>query len=84
MKTPAVVFAEPGRVEIREMVVREPGPGEVGVRTLFSGVSQGTERWALTGRYDQFAREVTACYPRARCHRPARRRPGIPRRTSLR
>ncbi len=63
MKTPAVVFAEPGRVEIREMAVREPGPGEVGVRTAFSGVSQGTERWALTGKYDQFARDVAACYP---------------------
>jgi bacteriochlorophyllide a dehydrogenase len=63
MKTPAVVFTEPGRVEIRDMEVREPGPGEVGVRTVFSGVSQGTERWALTGRYDQFTRDVTACYP---------------------
>jgi 2-desacetyl-2-hydroxyethyl bacteriochlorophyllide A dehydrogenase len=63
MKTPAVVFAEPGRVEIREMVVPGPGPGEVGVRTVFSGVSQGTERWALTGRYDQFERDSAACYP---------------------
>jgi 2-desacetyl-2-hydroxyethyl bacteriochlorophyllide A dehydrogenase len=63
MKTTAVVFAEPGRVEIREMTVAGPGPGEVGVRTAFSGVSQGTERWALTGRYDQFARDRAACYP---------------------
>ncbi len=63
MKTPAVVFAEPGRVEIREMVVPEPGQGQVGVRTVFSGVSQGTERWALTGRYDQFAADPAACYP---------------------
>lgn len=63
MKTPAVVFAEPGRVEIREMAVRPPGPGEVGVQTVFSGVSQGTERWALTGRYDQFARDPAAHYP---------------------
>jgi len=63
MKTPAVVFAGPGRVEIREMTVPEPEPGQVGVRTLFSGVSQGTERWALTGRYDQFASNPGACYP---------------------
>lgn len=63
MKAPAVVFAEPGRVEIREMTVRQPAPGEVGVRTAFSGVSQGTERWALTGRYDQFARDPAGHYP---------------------
>jgi 2-desacetyl-2-hydroxyethyl bacteriochlorophyllide A dehydrogenase len=63
VKTPAVVFAGPGRVEIREMAVPEPGPGQVGVRTVFSGVSQGTERWALTGRYDQFAANPAATYP---------------------
>lgn len=63
MKAPAVVFAAPGRVEIREMAVRRPGIGEVGVRTAFSGVSQGTERWALTGRYDQFARDPAGHYP---------------------
>ena len=63
MKAPAVVFPGPGQVEIREMAVPEPGPGQVGVRTLFSGISQGTERWALTGRYDQFATNPRACYP---------------------
>jgi 2-desacetyl-2-hydroxyethyl bacteriochlorophyllide A dehydrogenase len=63
MKTPAVVFAEPGRVEIRDMEVAGPGPGQVGIRTVFSGVSQGTERWALTGRYDRFARDLAATYP---------------------
>jgi len=63
MKTPAVVFAGPGQVEIREMEVPEPGPGQVGVRTIYSGVSQGTERWALTGRYDRFASDPAAAYP---------------------
>lgn len=63
MKVPAVVFAGPGRVEIREMTVPDPRAGQVGVRTMFSGVSQGTERWALTGRYDQFASNPSACYP---------------------
>lgn len=63
MKTTAVVFTGPGRVEIRDMTVAGPGPGEVRVRTAFSGVSQGTERWALTGRYDGFARDPAACYP---------------------
>lgn len=36
------------------MGVPDPGPGQVGIRTVFSGVSQGTERWALTGRYGHF------------------------------
>ncbi len=63
MKAPAVVFPEPKRVEIREMEVPEPGPDQVGIRTVFSGVSQGTERWALTGRYGHFDRDYSAYYP---------------------
>lgn len=63
MKAPAVVFAEPKRVEIREMEVPEVGPDEVGIRTVFSGVSQGTERWALTGRYGHFDHDYSAYYP---------------------
>ena len=63
MKAPAVVFPGPGRVEIREMALPEPGPGQVGVQTMFSGISQGTERWALTGRYHQFATNPSGSYP---------------------
>jgi threonine dehydrogenase-like Zn-dependent dehydrogenase len=39
------LFAEPGRVEIRQVELPEVGPDDVGVRTAYSGVSQGTERW---------------------------------------
>ena len=60
MKTPAVVFPEPGRVEIWEMDLAEPSPGQVRVRTAFSGISQGTERWALTGRYGHFDQDLSA------------------------
>jgi 2-desacetyl-2-hydroxyethyl bacteriochlorophyllide A dehydrogenase len=63
MKAPAVVFEEPGRLEIREMELPEPAPGQIGVRTVFSGVSQGTERWALTGRYNHFGENVPEFYP---------------------
>jgi 2-desacetyl-2-hydroxyethyl bacteriochlorophyllide A dehydrogenase len=63
MKTQAVVFAEPKRVEIREMETPEPRPDQVGIRTVFSGVSQGTERWALTGRYGHYDRDFGAYYP---------------------
>ena len=63
MKAPAVVFPEPGRVEIWDMEVAEPGPDDVRVRTAFSGISQGTERWALTGRYGHFDEDYPAYYP---------------------
>ena len=62
MKAPAVVFPEPKRVEIREMELPEVGPGQVGIRTTYSGVSQGTERWAFMGRYYRFE-DVPAHYP---------------------
>lgn len=63
MKTYAVVFPEPKRVEIREMETPDPGPDQVGIRTVYSGVSQGTERWALTGRYGHYDRDFSAYYP---------------------
>ncbi|MGC4956233.1 zinc-dependent alcohol dehydrogenase [Actinomadura citrea] len=39
----------PGEGEIRDVVLPEPGPGEVLVRTLFSGVSRGTEAIVFRG-----------------------------------
>ena len=48
---PAVVFAAPNEVELREVELPELGPRDVRIRTVFSGVSQGTERWLLTDRY---------------------------------
>ncbi|WCN04311.1 zinc-dependent alcohol dehydrogenase [Streptomyces sp. M92] len=40
----------PGRGVIREVRLPEPGPDEVLVRTLFSGVSRGTETLVFGGR----------------------------------
>jgi threonine dehydrogenase-like Zn-dependent dehydrogenase len=40
---------EPGRGEIRGTTVPEPGPGEVLVRTLRSGISRGTETLVYRG-----------------------------------
>jgi threonine dehydrogenase-like Zn-dependent dehydrogenase len=42
-------ICEPGRGEIRPVAVPEPGPGEVLVRTLHSGVSRGTEMLVFRG-----------------------------------
>jgi 2-desacetyl-2-hydroxyethyl bacteriochlorophyllide A dehydrogenase len=63
MRTHAVVFVEPKRVEVRAMEVPEPGSDQVGIRTTFSGISQGTERWALTGRYGHYDADYSAYYP---------------------
>jgi threonine dehydrogenase-like Zn-dependent dehydrogenase len=40
---------EPGRGEIRRVALPEPGRGDVVVRTLWSGVSRGTETQAFRG-----------------------------------
>lgn len=42
--------SEPGRGEIRVEALPEPGPGECVVRTLFTGVSLGTESLVFLGR----------------------------------
>ncbi len=54
MNADAVVFEEPGRLEVRRVALRDPGPGDVVVRTLWSGVSTGTERLLWTGRMPPF------------------------------
>lgn len=40
----------PGRGALREEPLAMPGPGEVAVRTLYSGVSRGTESLVFEGR----------------------------------
>src|SRR5580765_896153 len=62
-RTEAVVFPEPGKVELWTVDLPEPQPHEIAVRTVVSGVSQGTERWMLTGRYDHMADNIAANYP---------------------
>jgi 2-desacetyl-2-hydroxyethyl bacteriochlorophyllide A dehydrogenase len=50
-RAPAVVFAAPNVVEIRTVELPDVGPRDVRIRTVCSGISQGTERWLLTDRY---------------------------------
>jgi 2-desacetyl-2-hydroxyethyl bacteriochlorophyllide A dehydrogenase len=51
VRAPTVVFPAQGRVEIWTVDLPDVEPDDVLVRTVCSGVSQGTERWLLTGRY---------------------------------
>ncbi len=52
MEARSVRFTAPRRVEVVEADVRPPGPGEVLVRTLWSGISGGTELLAYRGELD--------------------------------
>jgi threonine dehydrogenase-like Zn-dependent dehydrogenase len=46
----ALWYVAPGAAELRTVTHPLPGPGEVQVRTLYSGLSRGTERLVFEGR----------------------------------
>jgi bacteriochlorophyllide a dehydrogenase len=50
VKSPAIIFPEPGRVVIDEVPVPELGDNEVLLDVQYSSLSPGTERWCLTGK----------------------------------
>jgi 2-desacetyl-2-hydroxyethyl bacteriochlorophyllide A dehydrogenase len=45
----ALWYVAPGQAELRPAALREPGIGELLVRTLYSGLSRGTERLVFQG-----------------------------------
>ena len=52
MRARAVTFVAPRAVEVRELQVPQPADGQLLVRTLYSGVSAGTELLAYRGEID--------------------------------
>jgi 3-hydroxyethyl bacteriochlorophyllide a dehydrogenase len=50
----AVVFAEAGRLDLRDVALREPAADEVVVATRFSSISAGTERLLFGGALPGF------------------------------
>lgn len=50
MKAQAIVFPSKNEVDVQSYDVPAVNEGELRVRTEYSGVSQGTEIWALTGQ----------------------------------
>jgi bacteriochlorophyllide a dehydrogenase len=50
-ETPAVVLSGPRAARVRQVRCRPPLTGEVRIRTLFSGVSTGTDKWVMQGRF---------------------------------
>lgn len=45
----AVVFPEQGQIELQEIALPDPTDDDLLIRTEYSGISVGTERWALEG-----------------------------------
>ena len=62
MQAPAVLFTAPGQVEIQDIDMPDPGPGEVQIHTRFSSISSGTEGWALHNRFT-WAPTTYPCVP---------------------
>jgi 2-desacetyl-2-hydroxyethyl bacteriochlorophyllide A dehydrogenase len=50
-ETEAVVFEKPGEVSVRRFSLPNLGSTDILVRTTYSGVSIGTERWVLLNKY---------------------------------
>ena len=51
LKSPAIVFTAPGEVEVSQAEVPFPEAGEALIRTEYSLISTGTERWIWRGEF---------------------------------
>lgn len=49
-QAPSLIITDYGKVKLGEVKVKEPKPGEVLIRTDFSGVSVGTEMYGASGK----------------------------------
>lgn len=54
LKTHGAVVAQPGEAQFQEIRVPDPGPGDLLVEVVYSGISMGTERWWFTGQRPDF------------------------------
>jgi len=55
MKTQAIVFPEPEKVELQEINLPTPTPRDIVIEVETSGVSVGTERWAYLGKRSEIS-----------------------------
>ncbi|OYQ34257.1 chlorophyll synthesis pathway protein BchC [Niveispirillum lacus] len=54
MYAAAIVFERPGEVAVRRLALHDPGPADVVVETVASGVSTGTEKMLFQGTMPRF------------------------------
>jgi len=50
MNTQAVVIPEPGKVQLQDVALNDPGPDDVIIETAYTSISAGTERMLLAGQ----------------------------------
>ena len=50
MQTQAVVIPEPGKVQLQDVALNDPGPDDVIIKTAYTSISAGTERMLLAGQ----------------------------------
>ena len=50
MNTQAVVIPQPGQVTLQEVTLRQPGPDDLIIQTVYTSISAGTERMLLGGQ----------------------------------
>ncbi|EIP96890.1 theronine dehydrogenase-like Zn-dependent dehydrogenase [Opitutaceae bacterium TAV1] len=53
MNSEAIIFVRPETVRLGQVSLPDPAPSDLLVETLASGVSVGTERWALLGKRNE-------------------------------
>lgn len=58
IKTEALYFTAPRRAEVREITIEDPGPGEVLVEAVASGISAGTEMNVYRGLAPQWRKRM--------------------------
>ena len=52
LRQDAVVFSKPAHCALQEIKLAELKPKQVLIRTHISGVSTGTDRWVISGRFE--------------------------------
>jgi len=63
IKTEAVVFTKPRKVEIQEVLLPEIGSEDVLIEIEYSSISIGTERWCLTGKLREPGKPLMTPFP---------------------
>jgi len=62
MRTPAVVFTDVAQIEVQEIEMTQPGPGEEQIQNAYATISCGTKAWAVR-QILTWARTPYPCVP---------------------
>ncbi len=57
-----MVFTAPGKIEVREIELPDMEEEDILIRTLYSGISIGTEGWILMNKYKDVKYPLSSGY----------------------